>query len=57
MPWSWKITTTTSSFVNRSRSCSRPAMAAPAELPAKMPSSRAMRRVMMAASLSVTFSK
>ena len=32
-------------------------MAAPAELPAKMPSSRAIRRVITAASLSVTFSK
>ena len=38
-------------------SCSRPAIADPAELPAKMPSSRAMRRVISAASLSVTFSK
>ena len=34
-----------------------PAIADPAELPAKMPSSRAIRRVMIAASLSVTFSK
>ena len=32
-------------------------MAEPAELPAQMPSSRARRRVMIAASLSVTFSK
>ena len=33
------------------------AIAEPAELPAKMPSSRAMRRVIRAASRSVTFSK
>ena len=35
----------------------QPAIAEPAELPAKMPSSRAIRLVMIAASRSVTFSK
>ena len=57
MPWSWKITTTSSPALKCGASCSSPAIADPAELPAKMPSSRAMRLVMIAASRSVTFSK
>jgi hypothetical protein len=56
VPWSWKITTITSSSVKVLAQLQQPAIADPAELPAKIPSSRAIRRVIIAASLSVTFS-
>ena len=47
--------TTTSFALNFARADQPRHAAAPAELPPKIPSSRVMRRVMIAASLSVTF--